>query len=84
MAQVICKKCKQEFDADDKEHYVAPSVAGVAGIGVGAYIGSSIGIATGGWGIAATIPLGLGLGVISFLTADKFRKCPHCGEIFKI
>jgi len=84
MSDIICPKCKQSFDASDKKHYTTSKAAAAAGAISGAWIGSSIGIATAGVGIAATIPLAAAGGILAFLCADKFRKCPHCGKIFQL
>lgn len=54
---------------------------------IGALIGASIGLATGGWGMPATVPLGIAagslLGGTGYVVGDKLLdriKCPQCSE----
>jgi hypothetical protein len=82
MVKVLCPKCSHTFNASDitvpKFGAAAASAAG------GAYFGSSIGLAGGPIGaMAGTIPFGIIFGVIGFLGASKFTKCPKCGKVFK-
>jgi hypothetical protein len=86
MAQIICPKCRNAFDSSDPANAVGPWVAATAGGGGGAVVGAGIGLATGGVGMAATIPFGLAGGVIGFLTVKAFRRCPNpsCRSVFKV
>ena len=44
----------------DRRYEAAGAAAGgVGGVALGAKVGASIGIASGGWGIPATVPLGV-------------------------
>ncbi len=84
MAQIICPKCENSFNGDDRNNMTTRAAAAAVLAGVGTQIGGSIGLATGGAGMPATIPLGIGGGIIGYLSASKFRKCPICTKIFKV
>jgi hypothetical protein len=84
MALITCPKCKDSFDSSDATNRVTPwAAAAVLGTG-GAVFGAGIGLATGGAGMAATIPFGIAGGVIGFLGAKSFRRCPKCRHVFKV
>jgi hypothetical protein len=86
MAHVTCPKCKYVFDGTDKVNYVGPLAAAAAAGAGGAAFGAGVGLATGGFGMAATIPFGVAGGLIGFLTVNAFRRCPavNCGSVFKV
>lgn len=86
MAQIICPKCNCAFDSSDPANKVGPWAAAAAGGASGAFVGAGVGLATGGAGMAATIPFGLAGGTIGFLTAKAFRRCPKssCNHVFKV
>jgi hypothetical protein len=81
---MTCPKCNNSFDSLDTANKVTPWVAAMAlGTG-GAIVGASFGLATGGWGVAATIPFGAAGVTIGFLGAKNFRRCPNCSKVFRI
>lgn len=86
MAHITCPKCGNVFDSSDVTNRVTPWVAAGAIGGTGAAVGAGIGLATGGVGMAATIPFGAAGAVIGFFGAKSFRKCPDasCGHIFRV
>lgn len=58
---------------------------------VGGIIGAGIGLASGGWGMAATIPLGIAAGGLlgggGYLIGDKLLdriKCPSCDRAINL
>ena len=87
VATIICPNCKKKVHAYRAwgGRILVTTTAGLVLAGVGAFIGASIGIVTGGWGAPATIPLaaiglvvGAGFGyVISDKTLDR-PTCPKC------
>lgn len=84
MADIICPKCKQSFDLNNPESIVTRAAAAAAGAGPGAWLGGGIGMAGGPFGaIAGTLPGALCGGAAGWFAADQFRRCPHCGNIFK-
>jgi hypothetical protein len=87
IATIICPNCKKKVHAYRAwgGRILVTTSAGVAVGIVGGVVGAGIGLATGGWGGAATIPLaaiglvvGAGLGyIVSDKTLDR-PTCPHC------
>ncbi len=87
VAQIKCPYCGKDVIAlrDKKGRILITTTSALVLGGFGGFIGGSIGIATGGWGIAATVPLGIigmivggGLGyIVSDKTIDK-PTCPKC------
>ena len=87
VAKIMCSNCGKTIVAYRAAggRILVTTSAGLILAGIGAVIGSGIGIASGGWGIPATIPLaafglvvGAGLGyIISDKTMDK-PTCPNC------
>lgn len=89
LAEVKCPHCGVLVVAyrDSKGRILVTSSAGLVLAGIGAVIGASIGIATGGWGIPATVPMavfGLVVGAgFGYIMSDKFidrPKCPKCNR----
>ena len=84
MADIVCPKCKKAFDQDNPESYVTKGAAAAVSAGAGAWLGSGFGICGGPLGaIAGTIPGGIIGSRIGYFGADQFRRCPHCGNVFK-
>jgi len=84
MADIKCKKCLKSFDGNNKENMVTRGAAAAAGGGGGAWIGSQLGIVGGPIGGINGMWVGAAVGAITgFCAADQFRRCPHCGKIFK-
>jgi hypothetical protein len=84
MADIMCPKCKCTFDSSDTANQATP-LAAAAALGAGAaFVGAGIGLATGGVGMAATVPFGIAGGVIGFLGAKNFRRCPTCSDVFRV
>ncbi len=87
VATIVCPNCKKKVHAYRAwgGRILVTTGAGVAVAIVGGIIGAGIGLASGGWGGAATIPLaamglvvGAGLGyIVSDKTLDR-PTCPHC------
>lgn len=89
--EVKCPHCGKnvKLTRDSKGRWIA-SLSGVTigGI-VGGVIGAGIGLASGGWGMAGTIPAGVALGTVlggsGYVVGDKLIdkfKCPSCkGEV---
>ena len=87
VANIICPSCGKSVVAYRAANgrILVTTTAGIALASVGAFIGAGFGLATGGWGIPATVPfaafglvVGAGLGyIISDKTIDKPR-CPNC------
>lgn len=79
----ICDECNHEFNP---EHNPAGKTGALlAGAGVGAYAGSGTGIALGPFGaIAGTVPGAVIGGTAGAVLADRFVKCPECGEVQKL
>jgi endogenous inhibitor of DNA gyrase (YacG/DUF329 family) len=87
IAKTKCPHCRATVVAyrDSKGRILVTTTLGLILAGIGFFIGGSIGIATGGWGIPATVPLavfglvvGAGAGyIISDKLIDK-AKCPKC------
>lgn len=77
------EECAHEFNP---EHNPASKTGAlVAGAGVGAYAGSGTGIALGPFGaIAGTVPGAIVGGAAGAMYADRFVKCPECGEVQKL
>ena len=50
----------------------------------GATVGASIGVATAGIGLEATVPLGICGVAVGFLGAKTFRRCPNCTKVFRL
>ena len=84
MAEITCPKCKQSFDLNNVESLVTRTAAMAALATTGALVGAEMGIVGGPvGGIAGTVPGALFGGITGWLLADQFRRCPHCGKIFK-
>ncbi len=82
MAQVVCSRCSNQFEASN--HLVTTGAA-AAGAAVGAYFGPGVGIAMGPLGaIAGTVPGAIIGGTIASLGITKFTRCPSCGHVFMI
>ena len=88
LSKVECSNCKKMVHAyRTKKGRVLITTTGGLALGViGGAIGTGIGIATGGWASAATIPMGVagavlgsGVGYLLGDTADK-PHCPNCEE----
>jgi hypothetical protein len=89
IATIICSNCKKKVHAYRAwgGRILVTTGAGVAVAIAGGMIGASVGLASGGWGAPATIPLaaiglvlGLGLGyVVSDKTLDR-PTCPRCKQ----
>ena len=84
MAYITCSKCSHAFDSFDTTNRATPWAASAAGGAGGALFGAGVGLATSGTAIAATIPFGIAGGVIGFLGAKNFRRCPSCGHVFRV
>jgi hypothetical protein len=85
MAQVLCPRCKKEFDSDNTESIVTRLGATIAGGVAGAWYGGGIGMVGGPLGgIAGTGPGAIFGGLAGFTLANQFRKCVHCSNIFRI
>jgi hypothetical protein len=89
IAEIICPNCKSTVVAyrDNKGRIYVTTSLGVVLAVVGGIVGATVGIASGGWAIPATIPaaaLGLLVGSgAGYLLADKTldkAKCPKCGK----
>jgi len=89
IAEVVCPHCGKKVLAyrDPSGRILVTTTLGVGLAVAGGIIGAGIGIATGGWGIPATIPLaafglvvGSGLGYIIGDKAIDKPKCPKCGK----
>ena len=84
MAEIACPKCKQSFDLNNVESLVTRATAMTALATTGALFGAEVGIVGGPvGGIAGTVPGAVFGGLAGWLLADQFRRCPHCGKIFK-
>jgi len=88
IAKVICSVCGKTVVAyrATKGRILVTTTAGLVLAGIGGLIGTGFGIASGGWGVPATIPLAIvGLVVgsgLGYLVADNVLdkvKCPKCG-----
>lgn len=93
VAEVKCPHCGKTVVAYRVANgrILVTTVLGIALAVVGGIIGASIGIATGGWGIPATIPLGAfglvvgaGAGYIIGNKAIDKPKCPKCGGMINL
>ena len=93
IAEMKCPHCDSTIVAyrDSKGRVLITSGLGIALAVVGGIIGSGIGIATGGWGIPATVPLaafGLVIGAgAGYMLGDKAvdkTKCPKCKEVIDL
>lgn len=84
MACITCPKCRNPFDSSDTANQMSPlAAAAVLGAG-GAALGARVGLASGGAGMAATVPFGIVGGVVGFLGAKSIRRCPACHNVFKL
>jgi hypothetical protein len=93
IAEIICPHCASKVVAyrDNKGRIYVTTSLGVVLAVVGGIVGASIGIASGGWAIPATIPvaaLGLVVGsgagyVLGDKAVDKVR-CPKCRKVVAI
>ncbi|MBD2036967.1 hypothetical protein H6F76_18325 [Leptolyngbya sp. FACHB-321] len=83
MARIICPKCGYPFEANNQESFVTRGGAAAVGSWVGAQWGAGVGLATGGTGMAATVPGAIVGGFMGWFAADQFRQCPQCKKIFK-
>jgi len=82
MATIICPKCNRRLDSKGNR---VPKIVAAATAGAGGdWYGSSIGIVGGPFGgISGLIPGVVIGGVLGYLSADKFVRCPHCKKVFK-
>ena len=89
VAKVVCPWCHETVVAYRTHggRILVTTALGLILGGVGAFIGAGIGIASGGWGIPATIPMaavGLVVGAgVGYIIADKKidkPRCPKCGK----
>jgi len=87
VVKVTCPHCGKEvrLTRDRKGRWLATGGGLTVGAVVGGVIGAGIGLVSGGWGIAATIPLGIAAGSVlgggGYLIGDKLLdriKCPAC------
>ena len=86
MANIQCpyRACGRTFDNNNPESLVTRLMAASFLCGMGAAAGAEIGIAGGPMGaIAGTVPGGTVGFLVGWFLADQFRRCPHCGGIFK-
>jgi hypothetical protein len=84
VADIICPKCKHQFDSNNAESFVTRGAAAAAMATAGAIYGAGLGIVGGpGGGISGAIPGGIIGGALGWFAADQFRRCPKCGHIFK-
>lgn len=93
IAELICPFCNQKIHVirSSKGRIILTTSLGVILSGIGGVIGAGLGIATGGVGLSASIPLAtLGLIIGSgggFIVGDKLidkAKCPKCKNNIKI
>jgi len=87
--EVVCPHCDKKIKLvrDRKGRWIATLSGVTLGGIIGGVIGTVIGIASGGWGIAGTIPVGVALGTIlggaGYMVGDKLVDkftCPSCNE----
>lgn len=72
------------FDNNNAESLVTRGAAALSAGGAGAWIGGQTGIAGGPLGAVNGFWIGAGVGgVVGWLAADQFRRCPRCKKIFK-
>ncbi len=84
MAEIICPKCKRTFDNNNTEANVTRAAAAMAGGVTGGIVGAEMGIVGGPFGAVNGWWMGATFGAVTALLAsDQFRRCPHCGHIFK-
>ena len=87
IAKVVCPRCQAAVFAyrARKGRIIVTSSTGLVFAGLGVFVGATIGIASGGTGLAGTVPLavvgavvGTGSGyILSDKTLDR-PKCPKC------
>ena len=91
--QVVCPHCGKTINLtrDTKGRWIVSIGGFTLGAVIGGVIGATIGLATGGWGIPATVPLGAAMGAIlsgsGYIIADKLIdkfRCPACGQDINI
>lgn len=87
-AKITCARCQHTYQHFSVWWLLRNSFLAVLLIVVcssfGALIGASIGIATGGLGMVATIPLaivGAAAGLLLSLLVFKTTRCPNCKQI---
>lgn len=84
MADINCPKCRRTCDNNNVESLVTRAAAAAALANTGAIVGAEIGIVGGPvGGISGAVPGGIIGGITGWFIADQFRRCPHCGHIFK-
>jgi hypothetical protein len=84
MAEITCPICQRSFGLNNAESLVTRTAAMATLASGGAWVGAGMGIVGGPVGaIAGTVPGALFGGVTGWLLADQFRRCPHCGKVFK-
>lgn len=81
MANIVCPKCGKN---NCRKSDILKKISGIAGAGVGGVIGSSIGIAALGTGIAATLPLAIIAGSMSYMYINNRFVCQDCGKSFTV
>ena len=91
IAEITCPHCESKVVAyrDKKGRVYVTTSLGVGLAVVGGIVGASIGVASGGWAIPATIP-GAALGLLvgsgaGYILGDKAvdkPKCPKCRKRF--
>jgi len=83
-AKVTCPHCDKEVVAyrTKKGRVLVTTLAGVGLALFGGAIGSTVGLATGGWAAPATIPgaaVGLVVGAgVGYIVSDKATDSPRC------
>jgi ribosomal protein L37AE/L43A len=81
MAKVECPKCHHTFEGSALKGLAAASAASA----IGAYFGSSVGIAMGSFGaIAGTIPSAIVGATVGYLSSNKFYQCEKCDRYFML
>lgn len=84
MSNINCPECKRSFDNNNPESLVTRAAALTAGAVGGAWFGGGVGIVAGPLGgIAGTVPGAVIGGLLATFAVDQFRRCIHCGHIFK-
>lgn len=87
---IQCESCNEVVEPEEPENSLkyALGIAAIAALFFGVGIGGTIGIATAGLGIAATLPLGLLGAYFGYKGGHWFAgkrdgvSCPKCGSYF--
>lgn len=82
--KLVCRNCETVFSSEAKSDEAGDLAKVATGAGVGAYMGSSVGIAALGTAVSGVLPLALLGGGLAYILKKKKFKCTACGHTNKL